>query len=316
MAIALVGTVSTGGNSGSTSQTVAHTVGSGSDLYLVVGVACATSGFTPSSVTFNSVAMTQIGSNTTSPFQTVYLYGLANPSVTTANVVVSWSGSVNSNSIFAATFSGVDQTTSVGTAQSKTTTGGGTTQTLGAFSTDADDIIIDLCCDRTVTVTSVGTQTDPIPGDFGSYSSTASVTYKAGGASVNMDRTFSGGPEGAWIGIPLLASGGVATPVITDADDEAFLENESAVTITGTGFGSTQGSGVVKISQSDDIDASTAVTQTVNTWSDTSIEIGIVRGSLPVFNTLYLFVRNNDGESNASGYTVQLETTPITLTAG
>lgn len=107
-------------------------------------------------------------------------------------------------------------------------------------------------------------------------------------------------------------SGGSA-PTITNADDELF-ENGESITITGTGFGSTQGSGTVKLSPTDDIDDARAVTQTVTAWGDTSITMTAVRGALPVYTNLYLFVENDSAASNASGYVVQLETTPIGLT--
>jgi hypothetical protein len=47
------------------------------------------------------------------------------------------------------------------------------------------------------------------------------------------------------------------------------------------------------------------VTQTVTSWSDTSITITAVKGSLALSTNLYLFVEENTGNSNASGHVVQ-----------
>lgn len=134
-------------------------------------------------------------------------------------------------------------------------------------------------------------------------------------AAVGSNLSESGVTSPSWSADdPGLADYSSGIPSITDAGDEAFLESEASVTITGTGFGSSQGSGVVKLSPTDDVDDASAVSQTVNSWGDTSIEIAVVRGALPVFTDLYLFVTEDGGSSNAAGYVVQLETTPIVLT--
>lgn len=97
-----------------------------------------------------------------------------------------------------------------------------------------------------------------------------------------------------------------ASPVITDAGDEVYWEGER-ITVTGTGFGSTQGTGAVYISPTNDIGNADKVTQTLVSWSDTSIVFYATRGTMKYNTALYLFVKNNTGNSNSTGYSVQIE---------
>jgi hypothetical protein len=92
---------------------------------------------------------------------------------------------------------------------------------------------------------------------------------------------------------------------ITDAGDETFLNGETGITITGSGFGSSQGSGFVKISPTNSIANGSAVTQTINGWGASSINMTAVRGALAYNTNMYLFVQDTGGLSNASGYVVQ-----------
>jgi len=103
-----------------TSLTFSHTPGSGANRVLVVTIAVGAttengSAPTVSGVTFNSVGMTLVGSRTT-PANRVrsYMYRLVAPTTAANNVVISLSsaGTVVAN---ASTFTGVDQTTPLGT---------------------------------------------------------------------------------------------------------------------------------------------------------------------------------------------------------
>ena len=101
---------------------------------------------------------------------------------------------------------------------------------------------------------------------------------------------------------PISASG----VTVTDAGDETFQLGES-ITITGTGFGATQGAGKVYLSPTNSIADSGKVEQTVTAWSATSITITVAKGTLP-FGAAHLFVLENGGSSNASGHAVSLIT--------
>ncbi len=94
----------------------------------------------------------------------------------------------------------------------------------------------------------------------------------------------------------------VQRPSITNVEDEAFAVNEADVLIEGSLFEAVQGTGSVILSDTSTFGSGTEVTQTVNTWSDTQINIDLVQGALPE-GTLYLFVENDSGV-NSSGYPV------------
>lgn len=104
---------------------------------------------------------------------------------------------------------------------------------------------------------------------------------------------------------------GGSTPTVTDVNTtELVYAGQTSVVITGTNFGSSQGAGNVKISPSNSVGDGGAVTQTVTSWSDTSIQITVVRGGLSLDTNAYLFVTNNSGNSNASGMVVQIQARP------
>ena len=122
--------------------------------------------------------------------------------------------------------------------------------------------------------------------------------------SVTAGITASGGTR--WVSSIVVMEASGSSPAITDAGDELF-ENGESITITGTGFGASQGTGTVKLCPTDNVADGSAQAQTVTSWSDTSITITVSRGSLSFLTNLYLFVTADGGSSNASGYVVQIE---------
>jgi hypothetical protein len=111
MAIALDNTAEGLSASGATSVTVSLTVGSGSDRYLLAGV-FSNGADDVTGVTYASVAMTQLHKAVVNVAAVgyLYIYGLANPSSGTNNLVASRSGS--SSKIYAGgvSYTGVKQT--------------------------------------------------------------------------------------------------------------------------------------------------------------------------------------------------------------
>ena len=101
-------------------------------------------------------------------------------------------------------------------------------------------------------------------------------------------------------------AGGSPNPTITDADDEVYKVGDSVV-ISGTNFEAVQGTGTVLISPTDNIADAGAVAQTVTAWAAGSITIDVVRGALAFDTQMFLFVRNDTGDANTSGYAVQFE---------
>ena len=89
----------------------------------------------------------------------------------------------------------------------------------------------------------------------------------------------------------------VQQPVsITNVDgDDSLLVGQLGITITGTGFETSQGTGKIEISPNNTYGAGGLVEQTIDTWSsDTSISFDLVRTGLSV-GTLYLYVTNDSG---------------------
>ena len=99
--------------------------------------------------------------------------------------------------------------------------------------------------------------------------------------------------------------GGSSAPTISSVSDTTLDNGQTGIVITGTNFGASQGGGSVIIVTEDDVQGLTFQTQTVTAWGDTEITITAARGSLPTATNLYLFVINDDAESNAAGYVVQ-----------
>lgn len=110
---------------------------------------------------------------------------------------------------------------------------------------------------------------------------------------------------------------GSAAPEITDASDETLLAGETNFPISGANFGASQGTnGAVFISPTNNSADVGRVQQTVTSWADGTIQITAVQGSLPAATNLYLFVRNDGGQFNATGYVVQFLAVPAITDAG
>ncbi len=88
---------------------------------------------------------------------------------------------------------------------------------------------------------------------------------------------------------PIVVTGGTAT--------EEFNWGDNNLTITGFGFEAVQGTG--KVEYWDDVTGTTKTVQTIDSWSDTSIQIDTVQGSLPNNTTIYLVVTNDSGDESA-----------------
>lgn len=100
----------------------------------------------------------------------------------------------------------------------------------------------------------------------------------------------------------------VADIGITDMEDEQIDLGETDNVITGFGFESTQGTGKVELADGPVYATATKVTQTIDSWSATSIQFDSVQGSLSE-GTVYLFVTNNSAAVSA-GYKVNLGLAP------
>lgn len=118
------------------SITLAHTIGAGSDMMLVVGV-CETSGTSDvlTGVTYNGVAMTRFTNGFSAKNARVWMYYLANPAVGTHNIVASFSGTLVP-SVGGISYSGVSATPDGG---ANNTSGPGASSVTVNLTTTADN---------------------------------------------------------------------------------------------------------------------------------------------------------------------------------
>jgi prepilin-type N-terminal cleavage/methylation domain-containing protein len=100
-----------------TTMTVAHTTGSGSDRLMLVAISYNNNDDeTVTGVTYNGTALTQVGERNNGNDAQVYIYILVAPDTGTHNVVINFSSALDEGAIAGVmTFTGVDQTTPLGT---------------------------------------------------------------------------------------------------------------------------------------------------------------------------------------------------------
>lgn len=98
-------------------------------------------------------------------------------------------------------------------------------------------------------------------------------------------------------------------PVITDMEDEQLDSNETDNVLTGTDFLASQGTGKVEIANNSNYGSATIkVTQTIDSWANTSIQFDFVQGSLPN-GTGWIFVTTDDDQLS-NGYAVNMGPIP------
>src|SRR5881296_515947 len=122
-AVAVDNVTSSTFNTGNSTFSFNHAVGSGANRLLIVGVTDDNNRGVPSA-TYNAVAMTAIGSKSNGNLL-VSMFRMVNPPSGTFAVKVTWGGGNNVGEVGAISFTGVDQTTPLGTfvtASASTTT--------------------------------------------------------------------------------------------------------------------------------------------------------------------------------------------------
>jgi hypothetical protein len=88
-----------------------------------------------------------------------------------------------------------------------------------------------------------------------------------------------------------------APPVIGGVNPPNFEDGQTAIVVTGSNFGATQGTGKLELIDGLDYGSATKVVQTVTAWSNTSIEFTAVRDDLPF--TVYAVVTADNGLRSA-----------------
>ena len=210
--------------SGALSITIAHTTGASVNRLMLVGIAVGNT--TASSVTYGGTALTLVGTKTLADVN-VQIYRLLNPTSGTANLVVNFSTSVSAI-IGVTTFSGVDQTTPIGTFASNSASTN--TPTITFASATGELAFCALCTKGTAVTPGTGVTelwdkaSSPYNGAAGTAAGVASVTM-AWTASVLDDWAIAGVsikpaaityPGGVSTNLSLWLKADVGTNITTD----------------------------------------------------------------------------------------------------
>lgn len=280
----------------------------GSNRLAILAVGWASGTYTsPATVTVGGSAATLIvQKDYYSAGRHIALYRYTAPPTSSTTYEVTWGGSVDDASFGAVTYTGVDQTTPVPNSTSSGDENTGTATITIASATG--EMVIAAIHTRYPTngATESGGQTERIyANNWSGNDAVFAVGEEAGATSVTQEWTLTN--TGTWAAVAARLSEAATAPTITDAGDESFYNGETGCTISGSGFGSSQGNGTVKISPTNNVNDAGAIAQTVTSWGATSIQFTCVKSTLSFLTNYYLFVTENGGASNATGYQVQIE---------
>ncbi|HKB08602.1 MAG TPA: DUF11 domain-containing protein, partial [Candidatus Polarisedimenticolia bacterium] len=300
------------------SLTWAHTVGSGNDRILVVGVSIRGNA-TATGVTYGGQALTFAGGVSNGGSNRAEIWTLLAPPTGTANVVVSLSAPVHVVG-GASSFSNVDQTTPYG---AFTSTTGNTSPISLAVTSAVGEVVIDTVVTNgdVASLAAGASQTERWNNFTGGNASNArgAGSTQAGAASVTMSWTM-GAPKAYSIGAISLKP--VPPPVLniskTDAPDPVVAGSNITYTISYSNTGPTRATGVVI---TDTIPANTSFVSASNggslaagvvTWN-----IGNLNGGASGTRTLVVQVASplNNGTVITNG-TYNIDSNETTLTAG
>jgi uncharacterized repeat protein (TIGR01451 family) len=190
-----VDNVSTGsGTNPFSSVTFSHTTGSGSNRFMLVGISYEddnTAGLAVSGVTYAGQALTFVGRQTSPQEVVCEIWRLVNPPSGAANVVVSVAGSGTGDGLYAGaiTYTGVHQTTPLGTLATASNT---STTASATVSSAANELVFGvLALDDGRTATNAGGQTERWNGrtDSGADGVRAAAATKTGAASTALSWT-------------------------------------------------------------------------------------------------------------------------------
>jgi hypothetical protein len=138
---------------------------------------------------------------------------------------------------------------------------------------------------------------EPSISTYGDSNSTFKIRY-----GIRTDYTEN---KRGWFIDDVRVNGTPTSPNITnvDSDNDVYI-TQTNTTITGTNFVADGTNSRVRINSSS-AGTGTDQVQTDTSWSDTSIDFTVSKGSLN-YGTNYLFVRNNDSNENATGHSINL----------
>lgn len=282
-------------------------VTAGNTLALIVGSTDTTSGvasWSPPSDSSGQTWTKAVGPNSVSSGPTdpckIAIYYLLNANSGTHNLTLS----VGSSQFFGYTLVEFPPCTAVDVTTSNSGTSGvtsGDTGTTGATAQANEAVLVGLVTNTSGAGLSNSAFSDPASSGFTSLfveqNTTAHVgsqhSYKevsATGAQTG-SWTWSSGAQTSWMAViaTFKLTGGGSTPAISSTSS-ASPANGGSLTITGTNFGASQGSGSVTIG---------GVTQTVTSWSDTSITVTVSRGTNKYGAALNVVVTDNSANSSS-----------------
>lgn len=195
--------------------TVSHTT-TGSNRYLLVGFLQGSTdyGLTFSSApTYGGASMAEIiNSTNVSANVRVWVYGLVAPATGANNLAFTYSGASAGRTVIAVrSFTGVDQSTPIGTAVAGTAGGG--TRTVDVTSA-ANELVVDMGLNRSGGTLTVGAgQTQRVNQASAVGDQVGTSSDEAGAGTVTMSWTSTGDDEWVLVGIPLKPSSTETTPL-------------------------------------------------------------------------------------------------------
>ncbi|RYD68665.1 MAG: DUF11 domain-containing protein, partial [Verrucomicrobiaceae bacterium] len=200
------------------SVSMSHTV-SGTNRLLLVAVNQeddGTAGMTINSVTFNGVALTRVSRIASSQEAIADLWSLVNPPAGTANVVVNMSNFSNADALHVAatTFTGVSQTTPLGTAV--TAAAATTPMTITAGGATGDLVFVTGAVDDSRTATPTGTAATALwnanAGGTGDGVRSVGSTRAGNGSTAAFAWTLSAADGWAALAVPIKSATSSSTP--------------------------------------------------------------------------------------------------------
>lgn len=166
----------------------------------------------------------------------------------------------------------------------------------GGFTTqDLNSVLL-----GSLTQARLGARPDSTPSNYLQGDIAAAMIWKdtaLSAAQVQTDLYNAGDPWG------FMSAGGAGSSAITNVgvqDLNVIFDNELRVIITGSDFEAVQGTGLVKLYNTDPLTTTPTVTvaQTVRTWADTSISIDVDKGALTGEN-IWIGMDNDTGSASS-----------------
>lgn len=210
------------------SVTLSHTTGTGANRFMLVAVNYeddGTAGIAINSVTYGGIPLTLVGSRNSDQEVRTQIWRLINPASGTANVVVNGTGIASGDAVHvgATTFTGVNQTTPLGTLANAI--GTGTSASVVTASAAGELVFATLSLDDSRTATSAAGQTDlwnAIAGTANTDGVRSVASTKAGAASVTTSWTTG---SDAWAALAVSVKPALSSTTLSFTQTPVLAEN-------------------------------------------------------------------------------------------